>query len=101
MVSPTCRSQSFGPLSTVSGSAYLLLRLSAWSASLASPTPCSPTPSADSCATVGSPLDFPSSIDWNKNNGTMTQVSPGKFDRLHRIPTGSTALALDGSGLCD
>src|SRR5262249_848738 len=68
MVSPTCRSRSFGPLSTVSGSAYLLLRLSAWSASLASPTPCSPTPSADSCATVGSPHDSPSS-----NNRTVEQ----------------------------
>jgi hypothetical protein len=43
----------------------------------------------DSCATVGSPLNFPSS-----NTGPMAQSSPGKFDRLHRTPAGSTALAL-------
>jgi hypothetical protein len=30
-----------------------------------------------------------------------TQISPGKFDRLPRTPAGSTALALDGYGLCD
>jgi hypothetical protein len=30
-----------------------------------------------------------------------TQASPGKFDRLPRTPAGSTALALDGSGLRD
>jgi len=46
-------------------------------------------PSADSCATVGSPLDFPSS-----NTGTMTQFSPGKSDRLRRTPAGFTALVL-------
>src|SRR5215467_11107787 len=84
--SPTCRSQSFGPSSVVSGAAYPLLRLSAWSASLALPTARPTMPSAHSCATVGSPHDFPSS-----NNGTMTQSSPGKFDRLHRTPAGSTA----------
>src|SRR5215831_1925345 len=49
--------------------AYPLLRLSAWSASLALPTPRPTTPSADSCATVGSPLDFPSS----NNTGTTEQ----------------------------
>ena len=27
------------------------------------------------------------------------QASPGKLDRLRRIPAGSTALALDGTGL--
>src|SRR5262245_9966595 len=58
--------------------AYPLLRLSAWSASLALPTARPTTPSADSYATVGSPLDFPSS----NNPGTMTQASPGKLDRL-------------------
>ena len=73
----------------VSGAAYPLLRLSAWSASLALPTARPTMPSADSCATVGSPLDFPSS-----STGTMAQSSPGKFDRLHRTPAGSTALAL-------
>ena len=45
--------------------AYPLLRLSDWSASLALPTARPTTPSADSCAPVGSPFDFPSS-----NNGT-------------------------------
>ena len=30
-----------------------------------------------------------------------TQASPGKFDRFRRTPAGSTALALDGSGLRD
>ena len=39
---------------------------------------------------IGSPLDFPSS----NNPGTMAQASPGKLDRLHRAPAGSTALAL-------
>ena len=46
--------------------AYPLLRLSAWSASLALPTARPTTPSAESCAImIGSPYDFPSS-----NNGT-------------------------------
>src|SRR5215468_3694320 len=31
----------------------------------------------------------------------MTQASPGKIERLHRTPAGSTALAFDGTGLCD
>jgi hypothetical protein len=31
----------------------------------------------------------------------VTQASPGKFDRLPRIPAGSTALAFDGYGLRD
>src|SRR5258706_12123362 len=31
----------------------------------------------------------------------MMQASPGKLDCCHRIPAGSTALALDGSGLRD
>src|SRR5262249_10084649 len=79
-----------GPSSVVSGVAYPLLRLSAWSASLALPTARTNMLSADSCATVGSPLDFPSS----NNTGTMAQASPGKLDRLHRTPAGSTALAL-------
>ena len=29
------------------------------------------------------------------------QASPGKLDRLHRTPAGSTAMALDGYGLRD
>src|SRR5215813_9902529 len=64
--SPTRRSQSFGPSSVVSGAAYLLLRLSDWSASLALPTARPTMPSADSCAVmIGAPYDFPS-----YNNGT-------------------------------
>ena len=31
----------------------------------------------------------------------MAQASPGKLDRLHRTPAESTALAFDGTGLCD
>src|SRR5215470_3324308 len=31
----------------------------------------------------------------------MAQASPGKLDRLRRTPAGSTALAFDGTGLCD
>jgi hypothetical protein len=72
-----------------------LLRLSAWSASLALPTARPTMPSADSCASVRSPCGFLSSVR-NK-----TQASPGKLDRLRRTPAGSTALVLDGSGLCD
>jgi hypothetical protein len=64
-------------------------RLSAWSASQALPTARPTMPSADSYATVGSPLDFPSS-----DMGTVAQTSPGKFDRLRRTFAGSTALAL-------
>lgn len=52
-------------------------------------------PSADFCAAIRSPLGFFSSFR------NTTQTSPGKFDRLPRTPAGSTALALDGYGLCD
>src|SRR5262245_46343810 len=31
----------------------------------------------------------------------MAQASPGKLDHLRRTPAGSTALAFDGTGLCD
>src|SRR5215813_10439153 len=31
----------------------------------------------------------------------MAQASPGKIERLHRTPAGSTVLAFDGTGLCD
>jgi hypothetical protein len=72
-----------------------LLRLSAWSASLALPTAWPTMPVADSCASIRSPCGFLSSC----RNGT--QVSPGKFDRLHRTPAGSTGLVLDGCGLRD
>ena len=61
VVSPTCRFQSFGPSTLVSGSAYLLLRLSAWSASLALPTAWSNTPSADFCVPVRAPYESLSS----------------------------------------
>ena len=32
---------------------------------------------------------------------TTVQISPGKFNRLHRIPAGSTSLVFDGYGLRD
>ena len=41
-------------------------------------------------------LAVPSVPNWN-----TAQISPGKSDRLPRTPAGSTALAFDGSGLCD
>ena len=63
---------------------------------LALPTAWPTMPSADSCAPVRSPCGSLSSESRN-----MTQASPGKFDRLPRTPAGSTALALDGSGLRD
>jgi hypothetical protein len=65
-----------------------------WSASIALPTAWPTMPSADFCAAIRSPRGSLSS-----ELGTATQISPGKFDRLPRIPAGSTASALDGYGL--
>ncbi len=53
-------------------------------------------PSADFCVPIGSPLGFRSPELRDE-----TQTSRGKSDRFHRTPAGSTALALDGSGLRD
>ena len=53
-------------------------------------------PSADVCVPIRSPHGSLSPLLRDR-----TQISRGKSDRLHRTPAGSTALALDGSGLCD
>jgi hypothetical protein len=60
------------------------------------PTSWPTMPSADSCAPISSPRGL-----LSPETGTGTQVSPGKFGRLPRIPAGSTVLALDGYGLRD
>ena len=97
--SPVTRCQSYLPLPIVRAFDHRFrLGLSVappfgWSASLALPTSWPTMPSADSCAPIRSPCGFLSSF----RNGT--QVSPGKFNRLHRTPAGSTGLVLDGCGL--
>ena len=53
-------------------------------------------PSADFCVPIRLPC---SSLSPQQRD--RTQISRGKSDRLHRTPAGSTALALDGSGLRD
>src|SRR5260370_30032770 len=89
--SPTCHSQSFGPSAIVTGSAYLLLRLSALECltSLADGWG-----SEDHTSQLHSHLNLLCRPLFRKKN--TTQASPGKFDRLPRTPAGSTTLALDG-----
>ena len=95
--SNNCHSLPFGPSAIVLGSAYPLTpSFDLRSASLASPTAWPTMPSADFCVPIGSPLGFRSPELRDE-----TQTSRGKSDRFHRTPAGSTALALDGSGLRD
>src|SRR5260370_28997630 len=83
--SPTCHSQSFGPSAIVSGSAYLLLRLSALEC-LTSLTSEEHTSELQSHLHLVCPLLLEQKI----RDRNMTQASPGKFDRLPRTPAGST-----------
>jgi len=84
---------SFGPSATVPGSTYLLLRLSARSASLASPTTWPTMPSADFCPAVRPPHGALS------RRSDTEQISWGKLSRLPCTVAGSTLRILDGYGL--
>ena len=84
---------SFGPSAIVSGSAYLLSRLSAWSTSLALPTTWPTMPSADFCPAVRPPYGALS------RRSDTEQISWGEFSRLPCIVAGSTLRILDGYGL--
>src|SRR5258708_11794495 len=84
-------SQSFGPSAIVPGSAYPLLRLSALEC-LTSLTYGVDYSALYSLLRRG---QLTSLLPQFRDRNT-TQASPGKFDRLPRTPSGSTALALDG-----
>src|SRR5262249_24842786 len=96
VASPTCHSHSFGPLAIVSGSAYLLLRLSALDCLTSLADGLAYYALCCFCPPVRRPRGH-----LGRRNGDMRQISLGKLNRLRCTAAGSTLRAINGYGLRD